>query len=934
MREFFTLILMVSYTAVFAQVTHDFNKKDQLCLRSKDGHKGVYEWKMKRVNEVFSNPEDISKVGYSTAGWLQAILPGTVLNSLVYNKIFPEPYFGTNNLKIANIIPDISDVGRDFYTFWFRTEFDLPKSFDGRQVWIQMDGINYRAEVWLNGNLVSSMAGMFCRDFINVTPFVESGKTNCLTIKTIPVDVPGKSKTYRWGDNLIYNGGDEQIGRNVTMMMMAGWDFTFYDGIRDRNTGVWKDIFVYPSGIATLRHPFVKSNFLDDKLSKAEVSISIEVANHDQSKGKYLVEGEIQGTNIKFEKQIELFPYQNLAVNFTAHDFPQLKIENPRIWWPVNKGSQEMYELEIKVKDVNGIVSDESRTKFGIREITTDVNTPDNSRTFYVNRKQIFIRGTNWIPEAMLHNNEERTYAEVRMTRQAGLNMIRLWGGGIVESDYFYDLCDEYGLLVWQEFFMTGNTTYVHDVSLYHKNVEETVKRLRNHPSLAYWVSSNESSEVSGTPELVNKLDGTRGYQMQSECCGIHDGSPYFQTNPMKYFDDSASERGSRINGFCPEYGAPTIPTVEALREMMDEKDLWPINDSVWGYHDGAWGIYEVKTYLKRLAGEYGELKGIEDFARKGQFVGAINFRSIWEVWNYNKYQYGDRYCSGMLFWYLNSPIRQVSGRMWDWSLEPTSALYYTQKALEPLHPQFDYLKNTVSVYNDYYTSFKSYKIKAVVYDLDMKAVFTKEKTIDIPEDGVVNDALTIDFPKNISSVHFIKLYLFDSKGSQVSDAFYWRSTNQYNPSAWKNAAADQYKGEAKQPRKKEVSDPYYWRAVSKYDNDKAWTGPTTVGFQEINKLKNIRLKVSKTARESDGRYFVDVKLSNISNTLAFFIQLRFLDASKAPIRPSFYTDNFFSLLPGENKNVTIETSKQNLNGKEIYLFVDGFNVTLERIKL
>ena len=222
-----------------------------------------------------------------------------------------------------------------------------------------------------------------------------------------------------------------------------------------------------------------------------------------------------------------------------------------------------------------------------------------------MNGKRLFIRGTNWIPEAMLRTSDERTYAELRYSRQSGVNLLRMWGGGIAESDYFFQLCDELGLLVWQEFWMTGDTRHPHDKALYMSNVESTVKRIRNHPSLAYYVASNESTEVTGTPELLNKLDGTRGFQMQSECEGVHDGSPYKQVNPMQHYENTASPRGSRVDGFNPEYGAPTLPTVEILREMMDEKDLWPINKEVWDYLDGN-GFHLMSTMYTDLVNNYG----------------------------------------------------------------------------------------------------------------------------------------------------------------------------------------------------------------------------------------------------------------------------------------------------------------------------------------
>ena len=425
--------------------------------------------------------------------------------------------------------------------------------------------------------------------------------------------------------------------------------------------------------------------------------------------------------------------------------------------------------------------------------------------------------------------------------------------------------------------------------------MESTVKRIRNHPSLAYYVASNESSEVTGTRELLMKLDGTRGYQMQSECEGVHDGSPYKQVNPMQHYENTASSRGSRVDGFNPEYGAPTLPTVEILKEMMDEKDLWPINREVWDYLDGN-GFHLMSTMYKELVDNYGKSSSIEEFAQKGQFVGAINSKSIWEVWNYNKLDYGDRFCSGLLFWYHNCPVRQVSARMWDWSLEPTASLYHTANALEPLHVQFDYLKNTVSVINDYYKSFSNYTVMAQVYDINSRKVFEKSAKINLPSDGVINDVFTICFPEDISQIHFIKLRLTDERGREVSSNFYWRSND-------------------------------------KYEGEDTTTGPAASGFEDLVKMKRARLVSSCKVRKTDGQFWVDVTLRNVSNSIAFFNQLQFLDQNLSPVRPSFYTDNFFSLMPGESKLVTIETADQNLKNTPV-LVIKGWNIERKQINL
>jgi len=896
----FLFFIPIAFTAQNVQKERVYNH----VLTSTDGHNGKFVWKMKKAGELHERSEDISTGKITVADWLPAIVPGTVLNSLVYNKIYPEPYYGLNNKLESGLIPDLYQAGRDFYTYWFRTEFALDKEqFKDRKVWLQVDGINYRAEIWLNGSMVGNISGMFLQNQIDISEKVAFDKENILAVKVYPIDVPGTIKP-KGGKSFgatgeFQNGGNGEIGKNVTQLMTVGWDFTFLDGIRDRNTGIWKDISIFTTGRAKLNHPFVRSELAKPDYNSSRQTISVEVAfpNYLQQNKRQKVKiiGEIKGENIRFEKEVALFREEVKEVTFTPEEFPQLVINNPRLWWPVNKGKQELYELVFKT-EINGEITDSISTRFGIREITSTTDTPDKSRTFYINGKPIFIRGTNWLPENMLRTSDQRTYAELRYSAQSGINLIRFWGGGITESDYFFQLCDELGILVWQEFWMTGDTKHPADLGMYLSNLTSTVKRIRNHPSLAYYVSSNESSEMPHAKELINKLDGTRGYQMESECDGIHDGSPYKQVNIMTHYENTASERGSRIDGFNPEYGAPCLPTVECLREMMEEKDLWPINKEVWDYSDGN-GFHLMSTMYTDMTNEYGLSGSIDEFAEKAQFVGALNYKSIWEVWNYNKLHYGDRYTSGFLYWYHNSPIRQVCGRMWDWSLEPTAALYAAQNACEPLHPQFDYLKNTVSVVNDYYRSFDNYKVTAEVYDLNMKKIFRKEATIDLPEDGVINDIFKIDFSSATTSVQFIKLRLFDDKNKQVGSNFYWRSNN-------------------------------------KYEGRKTLTGPATAGFQDINKLAKTKISTKYTSVVENGKHFIHLDLKNTGKFLSFFTQIQWLDKEGKPVRPSFYTNNFTCLLPGEKEHIIIETDMKNLPDKEYKLVIKGFNIERQEFKV
>lgn len=843
-----------------------------------------------------TNGGSISTVGFDVAAWPQAIVPGTVLNSLVANGTYPEPYFGLNNAHERKLIPDLSDAGADCYTYWFRTEFCLPESYRNRQVWLQFDGINYRAEIWLNGRRLGELAGMFQRGIFNASALARCGATNALAVLVHPVDHPGgfrqKAKTIRAaGENR--NGGDGEIGRNTTMLMTVGWDFTFTDGIRDRNTGIWRDVKVFATGPVALRNAFVTSRLPIPELSPARETISVDVINPTGLPQSGTLRARIQEADVEVERQITLQPGETKVVQFTPEEFKALVFTKPRLWWPFNKGDQFLYHLALEFSQ-DGMVSDRAATRFGIRDVRSNRDTPDKSRQFLVNGRRFFLHGSNWIPEAMCRTSRERTAAELRYTRQAGVNFLRQWGGGVTESDDFYDLCDELGILVWTEFWQSGDTRVPDDRELYRTNVADTIRRIRPHPSQAYYVSANERDHKTIIPiaDLIQALHPTCEYQVGSETDGIHDGSPYVAENPMFYYEDTASARGSRINGLCPEYGCPALPTVDCLREMMAEKDLWPPNKVVWDYLDGG-GFHQMTGNFDRCVQQYGPSAGIEEYALKAQAFSGLAWRAIWECWNANKFDYGDRFSTGLLFWFHNSPNRQVCGRMWDWSLEPTAALYFTQDALEPLHAQLDFLKNTVSVNNELPRPFTG-KVTARVLDLQMRELFRRSAPVAVVPEGLVTNVLKIDFPTNLTPVHFVKLDLTDQRGKSISDTFYWRSTNAYQPG-------------------------------------RTWTGPQFAGFEELTTLPPVKLQTDVKWESHDKEQVVVVKLKNPSPALAFQTWLRLQHTNDAtPVRPAFYDDNFFSLLPGESRTLHIKFDRKVATRNQVQLLIDGWNICRE----
>ena len=802
--------------------------------------------------------------------WMQAKVPGTVLTTLVMNGIVPDPYIGLNNKLELKVIPDLAD-NRDFYTATFRSRVHIPAEFKGKVVWMRPEGINYRSEIYLNGEMVASTRGMFSRTPVDVSEYVKVGEMNDLKVKVWPVDHAGRPAKKQWGAaNEWSNGGDGEIGRDVTMLMSAGWDFTFSDGIRDRNAGIWRDITFFATDEVRIDAPFVRTK-LNADMSEAELELEVDCASAYYDWGKKMVgtlRWTIEGTDIVVEKPVDFFRGERRTEHLKA------KLANPKLWWPVNKGRQDMYPSKVELLTVrrNGRagldfsvtnVSDKVEFRFGVRELTSDESGLGGARQFFCNRRPIFIRGTNWIPEAMLKADDARMEKELRLTAESGVNLVRHWGGGLVESDYFYQLCDEYGLLVWQEFWMTGDTRHPDDVALYLDNVEQSLKRVRMHPCLAHYVNSNESTETAGCEALVKRLTGTTSWMQNSECAGVHDGSPYYPINPMRYYEDTGSDRGSRIYGFSPEYGTCAMPCAEQVRKFMPEELLWPMNVEAWKYREGG-GFDRMTEYHNDAVNCYGESKTFEEYSRKSQAVDAISHRALWEAWNLAR-----NHATGVLFWYNNTPIPQLGSHAWDYDLNQEAAFFAQKSALAPLHVQYEYLSNRVSVVSDVYGD-RQLKVRAEVWDFDSKKVWEKEAPVTALAEKCV-DVFKIPFEElSLSKPHFIRLWLMDGE--------------------------------------KTVDSTFYWRSCDRYEGKKTVTGPCTSGFAALEELPKTTLTFKPT---EDG-----LKVVNSGDKIAFMVRVRCVDGEGRLVVPVNFSDNYFSLLPGEEREVRIDTDRPMKNVK------------------
>ncbi|MFH1784299.1 MAG: glycoside hydrolase family 2 TIM barrel-domain containing protein [bacterium] len=824
-------------------------------------------WAMKEAALVKDAPESVSQVGYKQKKWLEATVPGTVLTTLVNNGIYPDPYFSNNNSSIPESLNKQS--------YWYRLEFSIPESMKGKQIWLHLEGINYRAEVWLNAKKLDELVGMHKRNVLNISDASLAGAKNCLAVKVSPPDHPGTP-------SFVKNGGDSIIGRDVTMQSTIGWDWN--RPVRDRNTGMWDDVYVVATGPVDLRHPHIITDLPLPETDKANLTVSAELFNPTNEKQS----GQLTGTigEIVFTQDVSVEPNQMLQVEFSSSEYEQLLVENPRLWWPNGYGEQELYDMNLSFKMDTGDVSDEEKVRFGIREITSD-EPKGMERVFYVNGKKVFCKGGNWVVTDMMlrftrHDIAKKRYdTEVRYAKEANLTMLRIWGGSITERKEFYDACDKYGILVMQDFWVTGDCngryggsrSYPDDKELFLESARDAIKMIRNHPSLAFWCGGNEvrapqEIERALRNDILPELDGTRVFVAASDEEGLHGHGPYHFTADEKMYYKSS--------GFTTELGTYAVPTVESMRKMFEKKDLWPFNSMMWTYHNTFRGFDNYNAAVNR----YSFAENIDDYCTRAQLLNYVSHRAMFEGWHKNKWDN----TSGILIWKYNSVWPSLIWQLYDWYLDPNAGYYSTKIACEPLHIMWAPDDDTVYVVNNKYQDFSGLKYKIFVYNIDMEEKFSNEGNIDIQEDSV-KKVLKIAWPNKLSSVHFIKVKLYGKDDVLVSQNFYWRTTEK--------------------------------------------------SYKDIQKLPDVKLETSGSIVDKGESYLVTATLKNPSGDLAFFIRLKPVrDRSGERILPFFATDNYISLLPQEERSITIDFYKDDLKGEKPKLLIKGWNVKEKEIPL
>jgi hypothetical protein len=818
-------------------------------------------WQLQDAAKVPESAAVVAVESYKPRSWYTATVPGTVLTSLVNNGVYPEPLYGENNRP--DKIPD--SLSR--MPYWYRTVFKIPKAYTGKHVWLNFDGINFSAQVWVNGRQVGSMKGAFSRGVFDISADVKPGKKAAIAVLVSPQPHPGDPHEHTIRDGVGKNGGITAID-GPTFLSTIGWDWI--PAIRDRDTGIWQKVFLSASGPVVIKDPLVTTDLPLPKTDSADVAVQARVENVNDVPQKGILKGSFG--DVSFQQSVEVPAHGSQTVSFDPRTTPSLHVSNPRLWWPNGYGPQNLYSLHLSF-EVDGNASDNKDVSFGVRKFSYSVPDSENL-TISVNGVRVFIRGGNWgLDEAMKRNPRERLEAQIRMHQVANLTMIRNWVGQSTSED-FYELCDKYGLLVWDEFFQPNPSDGPDpdDFDTYMANVREKILRFRNHPSIVLWCARNEGYPPKKIDDalrtLMAELEPTRLYQANSaDGRGVNSHGPYHWRTPREFyvFDEA----------FKTEVGSVSVPTIESIHGMMPEKDWETINDD-WAEHDFAKGASGGDSYPDMIAARYGKVANLADFVRKSQLANFEAFRAMYEGRNAKLFAP----TTGILTWMSNPAQPSFVWQLYHHDLEPNSALFAVMKAAEPVHIQLNESSGDLEVINNLDTRLEKARAHLAIYNLDGSAAYQHDFDVSAAP-SVATSLGVVAWPADLSPVHFVKLELRDADGKLMSDNF-------------------------------------YWRAQPEHQDD----------LTALNQLTNVTLETRAVRRDVGGKSFIDVTLHNPGTQIALMahVQLRSKHDGER-VLPVYYTDNYVSLVPNESRTITIEAATSDLKGEAALVLVDGWNV-------
>ena len=868
----------------------------------------------------------LSQPGYDASKWYAATVPGTILTTLIDRGVYPDSDYGLNNLAIPELL--------NKQPYWYRIEFPTPETASGSHLQLTFNGINYAAEVWFNGQQLGTIKGAFIRGIFDVTPLLKPGATNALAVRITPPPHPGvaheQSIMAGAGDN-----GGEMLLDGPTFVATEGWDWI--PGIRDRNSGLWQEVTLTATHELSLGDAHVVTRLPLPDTSSADVSIDVPVHNVSPAPIEATVKASFEGVTVT--KQATIAPGQSV-VRLAPSEFPQLHLAHPRLWWPNGYGKPELYHLQLSVTGA-GTISDQKQVQFGVREVTYELSLYDTSGhlrrvevspteagarheevidsshlgmrelplgwassltaagdtspavrpvtnepnmtdlVLKVNGVRIAARGGNWgMDDSRKRVSREHLEPYFRLQQLANVNIIRNWVGQNTEQS-FYDLADQYGMMVWNDFWESTENynAEAQDPQLLLANARDVVSRFRNHPSIVVWCGRNEGVPqpivTDGLAAIFNELDGTRYYSPTSNALNLRGSGPYSYRDPKLYYD-------TLNRGFSVELGIPSLSTLESLQHSIAPADQWPVSDA-WAYHD--WhqdGNGNVAPFVQQMDQQFGASIDLPDFERKAQMLNYTLHRAIFEGFNQHLWQPN----SGRMLWMTQPAWPSNMWQILSWDYDTQASFYGVKKAAEPHHIQLDLSNYDVAVVNTTTEPLRGVKAEAVVYSLANQKLFEKTMPISVDADQVAS-AFRLDLKPLLESqrIVLVELRLLGSGGKAESTNLYWLSA----------------------------------------DGD---------GMRRLNTLAPANLATRLALSQNGAEDRVTATVTNRGTQAALAIKLTPLRASDGErILPAYLSDNYFSLLPGESRVITIDYARTAAEGG-VKLGMRGYNLASTTVEV
>ena len=846
-------------------------------------------WKVQSSAQVPASGSQVSEPGFSTRGWYPTSAPKTVFAVLVENGVYKNPYFGMNLRSFPGVA---YKIGGQFANeempadspyavpWWYRNEFDVPAADKGKQIWMQFRGINYRAEIWINGKKVAGadeVVGAFRRYDFNVTQFIHPGAKNAVAVC---VSAPKAGELgITWVD----------------------WN----PAPPDKDMGLWQEVVLSTSGPVAVRHPFVETRLDLPKAELAHLTVRAYLNNTSPELVKGTLRGKIEGGGlaVDFAKEVELAANESKEITISPDTVPSLNLLRPKLWWPYQMGEPFLHQLTLEFVTSQNVISDTQSMHFGIVQTDSEL-TPEGNRLLKVNGKPVLVRGGGWAPDMMLRVDESRREAEFRYVKEMGLNTIRLEGK--LEDESFMQRADRDGILVmagwcccdaWEKWGKWNEENKQVSVN----SLRDQLLRLRQHPSLLVWLNGSDNPPPADREQAYLDIEkethwpkpvissATAKKAAIPGDTGVKMSGPYDYVPPDYWLLDT---KAGGAYGFNTETSpGPAVPPLEELQTFIPEDKLWPIGD-VWNFHAGGGEFKNIDLFTHALELRYGKAKDAADYAWKSQAMTYEGQRAMFEAYGRNKYK-----STGIIQWMLNNAWPSLIWHLYSYDLRPAGGYFSTKIALEPVHVQFSYDDRMVAVVNGTQTPQNGLKIVAKLYDISGAEKFSREANVDVVADGVAK-SVAIPEPADISSAYFLNLQLFSATGKLLSRNFYWLST--------KSDELDYTKTE--------------------------WYYTPQTSFADLSALQDLpKATVRATldpAKSSVHDFAFRVAAENVGKGIAFLTRLRLVTGKdQTEVLPVFWEDNYISLLPGEKREVNVRVRRSDIGDAQPTLLVDGFNV-------